>query len=129
MMPTYVVQRVQSALNEDARALRGSRVLLLGVTYKPDIADVRESPAFAVARALREQGAQVGYHDPLVPTWSLDGHTLTSAPDLKVALREAHIVVLLQNHREYDLDDVVRLAPRLFDTRGVTRAAATVERL
>jgi UDP-N-acetyl-D-glucosamine dehydrogenase len=129
MMPTYVVQRVQSALNEDARALRGSKVLLLGVTYKPDIADVRESPAFAVARALRAQGAEVSYHDPLVPTWSLDEHTLTSAPDLEVALRDAHIVVLLQDHREYDLDDIVRLAPRLFDTRGVALAGATVERL
>ena len=129
MMPTYVVQRVQSLLNEDARALRGARVLLLGVTYKPDIADVRESPAHTVARLLLTEGASVSYHDPLVPVWTLDDEELTCEPDLEAALGAAHVVVLLQNHSAYDLDDISARAPRVFDTRGVTRPGATVERL
>ena len=129
MMPTYVVQRVQSLLNDDARALRGSRVLLLGVTYKPDIADVRESPAFAVARLLRHEGALVTYHDPLVPEWHVDGDVLTAEPDLGAAIEAAHVVVLLQNHTSYDLDEIIGRATRLFDTRGVTRPGGVVERL
>jgi UDP-N-acetyl-D-glucosamine dehydrogenase len=129
MMPTYVVQRVQSLLNDDARALRGSRVLLLGVTYKPDIADVRESPAFAVARLLRHEGALVTYHDPLVPEWHVDGDVLTAEPDLGAAVEAAHVVVLLQNHTSYDLDEIIGRATRLFDTRGVTRPGGVVERL
>jgi len=129
MMPTYVVQRVQSLLNEDARALRGSRVLLLGVTYKPDIADVRESPAHAVARLLRHEGASVSYHDPLVPSWTLDGDELTCEADLEAALDSSHVVVLLQNHSAYDVEDIAARSSRLFDTRGVTRAGGTVERL
>ena len=104
-------------------------VLLLGVTYKPDIADVRESPAFAVARLLRHEGATVTYHDPLVPEWHLDGDVLTAEPDLPAALAAAHVVVLLQNHTSYDLDELSARAARLFDTRGVTRPGGAVERL
>lgn len=129
MMPTYVVQRVQSLLNEDARALRGSRVLLLGVTYKPDIADVRESPSHTVARLLRHEGASLSYHDPLVPVWQLEDDELRCEPDLGAAIDAAHVVVLLQNHSGYDLDDISARAARLFDTRGVTRPGGTVERL
>ena len=128
MMPAYVVQRIQSLLNDDALALRGSRVLLLGVSYKPDIADVRETPARAVARLLRQQGALVTYHDPLVPVWQVD-EELTSVPDLDSALESADLVVLLQNHTVYDLDDICARSRRLFDTRGVTRPSSVVERL
>ena len=128
MMPAYVVQRIQSLLNDDALALRGSRVLLLGVSYKPDIADVRETPARAVARLLRQQGALVTYHDPLVPVWQVD-EELTSVPDQDSALESAALAVLPQNHTVYDLDAVCARSRRLFDTRGVTRPGGVVARL
>ncbi len=128
MMPAYVVQRIQSLLNDDALALRGSGVLLLGVSYKPDIADVRETPAREVARLLRQQGALVTYHDPLVPVWQVD-EELTTVPDLDAALESADMVVLLQNHSVYDVDDICARSRRLFDTRGVARPGGVVERL
>ena len=128
-MPSYVAHRAQNLLNQHGKAIHGSSVLLLGVTYKPDIADVRESPAFAVARLLRHEGALVTYHDPLVPEWHVDGDVLTAEPDLGAAVEAAHVVVLLQNHTSYDLDEIIGRATRLFDTRGVTRPGGVVERL
>jgi nucleotide sugar dehydrogenase len=128
-MPAYVVQRVQSLLNDESRALRGARVLLLGVTYKADIADVRESPAVAVATLLQQEGAVLAYHDPHVPVWTVGSSALESVADLDAAVAEADIVVLLQNHSAYDLTDLASRAHRLFDTRGVVPHGASVTSL
>lgn len=119
-MPAYVVRRVQDILNEDGKALRGANVLLLGVTYKPDIADQRESPAKPIAQQLIDKGARVSFHDPHVASWHLGGTTLTTVTDLDSALDGADVCILLQNHAAYDVDGLARRSHRFFDTRGVT---------
>lgn len=125
-MPSYVVRRIQDALNDEGKALRGSRILLLGVTYKPDIADQRESPAKPIAVELRDKGAEVEFHDPHVVTWRLGTESLTCAEDLDAALARADLVVLLQNHSAYDLGAIAGQAARLFDTRGATSGPKVV---
>lgn len=119
-MPNYVVQRVQDLLNEHQKSLNGSNVLLLGVSYKANIADQRHSPAIPVGHGLAEKGAKLSYHDANVPTWQLNGSELESVSDLDEAVRSADIVILLQTHREYDLDDIGSNAKLFFDTRGAT---------
>src|SRR5699024_2966951 len=119
-MPNYVVQRIQDLLNEHAKSLRNANVLLLGVSYKANIADQRHSPAIPIGHGLVSKGADVSYHDAHVPEWSLNGTTYNSVPDLMEAVKSADIVVLLQNHREYDLDQIASNAKLLFDTRGVS---------
>jgi len=119
-MPAYVVRRIQDLLNEDGKALKGARICLLGVTYKPDIADQRESPATPIALQLLDKGAIVEFHDPLVNEWRLGGRTLPAVTDLMDAVESSDAVVLLQNHRTYDVDDLVASAHAFLDTRGVT---------
>ena len=119
-MPTYVARRIQDLLNEDSKSLRGSTVLLLGVTYKPDIADQRESPARPLGEALLAQGAHLAFHDPAVEEWQLGPATLNRVADLDQAVADADLVVLVQNHRAYDVDALVAASRRFFDTRGVT---------
>jgi UDP-N-acetyl-D-glucosamine dehydrogenase len=104
-------------------------VLLLGVTYKPNIADVRESPAAPLAKRLIAAGAQVGFHDPHIKNWAVAGRDLTSESDLYQAVADADISVLLQNHREYDVDELATCSRRFLDTRGVARPGVAVERL
>ena len=132
-MPAYVARRVQDALNEDGKALRGARVLLLGVTYKADIADQRESPAVPVARRLLEQGARLSFHDPLIDHWDeLEpelGGAAVSVPHLEAAVADADLVVLLQRHRDYDVDALARASRRFLDTRGVVTPSEHAERL
>jgi nucleotide sugar dehydrogenase len=130
-MPAYVVRRIQDRLNGIGRSVRGSSVLLLGVTYKANIADERESPAVPLAAKLLEMGAEVRFHDPHVKVWNGAeaggaGFCLTGEPDLRQAAEDADAVVLLQAHREY-LDGVLDDVP-VFDTRGVLVGTA-VERL
>jgi UDP-N-acetyl-D-glucosamine dehydrogenase len=128
-MPGYVAGRVQDLLNRDSKAVRGASVLLLGVTYKPNIADVRESPAAPLAKRLMASGANVGFHDPHVKNWTVAGHDLTSESDLYGAVADADACVLLQNHREYDVDELAMCSRRFLDTRGIAQRSATVERL
>jgi len=118
-MPAYVARRVQDILNGGRKAANGSRVLLLGVTYKADIADQRESPSVDVARALEALGALVSYHDPYVPEWHLNGHSLTRVADLDAAVEQSDVVVLLQAHTQYDLVALGDVSTPLLDTRGV----------
>ncbi len=127
-MPAYVTRRIQDNLNTRGKPLQGSTVLLLGVTYKPDIADERESPAQPLARHLRAHGAEVWFHDPYVAEWLVAGVQAKRVEDMPAAIREADITVLLQNHREYDLDELGRDAACLFDTRGKV-TGPNVERL
>jgi nucleotide sugar dehydrogenase len=117
-MPAYVARRIQDELNDVGRAVRGAHVLLLGVTYKPNIADERESPARPLADALLNLGADLSYHDPFVPRWTAGGREFARVPDLDAAVKDADLVVLLQAHATYDLEHVASLAQRLFDTRG-----------
>lgn len=101
-MPTYVGQLVQAALNEAGRALNGSRILILGVSYKPDIADLRETPAEPLAVWLMRRGAVLNFHDPGIDTWSLtDGTSIPAVEDADYAMREADFVVALQPHAMY----------------------------
>jgi UDP-N-acetyl-D-glucosamine dehydrogenase len=127
-MPAYVVRRVQDLLNRAGKPLNGSSLLLLGVTYKPDIADQRESPATPLARQLASYGARVLYHDPYVERWQVPGVEVERVTDLDGGLKEADVSVLLQNHRDYDLDAISAAASCLFDTRGKVGGPA-VERL
>ncbi|MFG2670154.1 UDP binding domain-containing protein [Streptomyces sp. NPDC048445] len=127
-MPVYVADRVMHLLNDDGLALRGSRVLLLGVTYKADVADQRESPSLVVAERLLALGARVSYHDPFIPEWDVAGERLFSVPDLDTALTEAAVTVILQTHCHYDLDVVAKYAQRVLDTCG-RAGGANVTRL
>ena len=125
-MPGYVTDRAAALLNQAGQAVNGARVLLLGVTYKKDIADQRESPARPVARKLRARGAAVAYHDPHVPSWQVDGAEIPRAADLEAAVAAADLVILLQAHRDYDLPAIAATARLLLDTRGaLPRTPAT----
>ena len=119
-MPNYVVQRVQDLLNEHEKSLKGAEVLILGVSYKADIADQRHSPAIPVGHGLAAKGARISYHDANVPTWYLNGDVHESVSDVDTAVKNADIVVLLQAHREYNLDSFIANAKLFFDTRGAT---------
>jgi nucleotide sugar dehydrogenase len=124
-MPAYVVGRAQNILNDSGLAANGSNILLLGVTYKPDIADQRESPAIPLARLLSGLGAKVSYHDPNVANWQVPGVDVERADDVDVAVAEADLVILVQKHSVYDAEKLSQLAKRFFDTRGVTSGDAS----
>ena len=126
-MPGYVVQRCMLALNEAGKAARGARVLVLGLAYKPDIDDVRESPSFELIRQLRELGAEVDYHDPHVPRT----HAMRHYPDLPAmqsvtlepaSLGDYDLLVVATHHSSYDWDQIAEHARLIVDTRGVYRA-------
>jgi UDP-N-acetyl-D-glucosamine dehydrogenase len=122
-MPRYVVGRIQDALNDQGRSLHGAKVLVLGVSYKPNVADTRESPALDIIGLLREKGAEVTYHDPYVPALADDAWALTSVPDLMAAVRESDCVVIVADHDVTDYTEVVEQAKLVFDTRNATGAA------
>jgi UDP-N-acetyl-D-glucosamine dehydrogenase len=124
-MPAYVAQRVQDLVNEAGRSVKGSNVLILGVTYKPNIADQRESPARPVARRLRRMGAQLSFHDPYVDHWEVDGEPVPRVDSLVDGLRSADLSLLLQDHAAYD-QKTLGAARLLFDTRGVSDGTAEV---
>jgi nucleotide sugar dehydrogenase len=128
-MPAYIVQRSQDLLNDEGKALKGARVLLLGVTYKPDIADQRESPARPLAEALVAKGADLSYHDPHVEHWSVAGGTLDRVVDIDDAIADADLVILIQNHDSYSPDVFADAANIFFDTRGVTSSTGPSHRL
>lgn len=119
-MPKYVVERLQDALNDRSQSLNGASILLLGVTYKRDIADQRESPAIPVGELLKAKGVVLSFHDPKVQTWELGDRTIERVPDLASAVEHADAVVLLQNHESYDVDYLASRARLFFDTRGAT---------
>lgn len=119
-MPRYVVTRIADALNDVGLPLKGTKVLLLGVTYKADISDQRESPAVSVDQLLRDKGAIVEFHDPHVKQWIRNGVSSDSVTDLACSIEQAQAVVLLQNHSDYDADSLAEASTLFFDTRGVT---------
>ncbi len=117
-MPGYVVDRAVELLNEAAKPLNGARVLLLGVTYKKDVADQRESPVKVIGSKLRSRGAELAYHDPHVARWSVGGQPVRRAEDMDAEVASADLVILLQDHTAYDLDQLSRNARLILDTRG-----------
>jgi nucleotide sugar dehydrogenase len=128
-MPSYVVARVQRLLNRQKKAVNGSKVALLGVTYKPDIADERETPALPVARVLLELGAELVFVDPYVKEWQVDGTSVPREEDLARAVADADVTLLLQQHAAFDLSIVEDHGRLVLDTRGVLAEGERVERL
>ncbi len=118
-MPRYVVGRVMEALNERGLPLKGSKCLVLGAAYKPDIDDIRESPALDVIGLLEKKGALVSYHDPYISTLTThEGKVMESVPDLMQAVREADCVVIVTNHKVYDYPAILKAAKFIFDSRN-----------
>lgn len=122
-MPEHVVHLTTLALNRHQKAVNGSKILILGVAYKRDIDDMRESPALSIIEGLGSLGATVTYHDPFVPTLDLEGggHSLVSVPLDDAVLTAADCVVIVTDHRGVDYRRVAQLAPLIVDTRNVTR--------
>ncbi|PZS07197.1 MAG: UDP-N-acetyl-D-glucosamine dehydrogenase [Chloroflexi bacterium] len=116
-MPRYWAQKVQDVLNDERKAVKGSKVLVLGVAYKKDVSDVRESPSLDIIRLLQAKGADVRYHDPYVSEIEHEGFEMASVLDLEPALLESDCVVIATDHSSYDWDMVQRLAPLVVDTR------------
>ena len=121
-MPRFAVSKVQDALNEIGKPLKGSRVLVLGVAYKPDIDDLRESPALDVIHLMKSKGADVRYHDPYVPSFRHDGWSMTSVSDLLSEVRRADCVVIVTNHKIYDYPAILDAAALIVDTRNALGA-------
>jgi len=117
-MPRFVIGRVQDALNDHGKALKGSGVLVLGVAYKPDIDDLRESPAIDVIRLLQQKGARVSYHDPYIPRVREEDWEVESVNDLDTAVKSADCVVIITNHKVYDYARILNDARLIVDTRN-----------
>ena len=117
-MPRFAVSKVQDALNNHSKPIKGSRILVLGVAYKPDIDDLRESPALDVLGLLLRKGAKVSYHDPYIAHLDHDGWQLDSEPDLMKAVEASDCVVIVTNHTAYDYPAILAKAGLLVDTRN-----------
>jgi len=117
-MPRFVLGKVQDALNEHAKPIKGSSVLVLGAAYKPDIDDLRESPAIDVLRLLQQKGARVTYHDPYIPSIREDSWEIHSVTDLMEAVQKADCVVIVTNHKVYDYNAILNSAKLIVDTRN-----------
>lgn len=122
-MPDFVVEKIAHALNEDRKAVNGSRVLVLGIAYKRDIDDMRESPALDVMRLLEARGASVAYHDPFVASFREDGHEASSVALTKDELAKADAVVVVTDHTKVDYQFVVDHASLIVDTRNALAKA------
>ncbi|TVR22772.1 MAG: nucleotide sugar dehydrogenase [Anaerolineaceae bacterium] len=122
-MPLYVVDKVMNALNDDTKAVRGAKIVVLGVAYKRDIDDVRESPALDIIELLRQKGGDVVYHDPFVPHIRLDDvgyENMQSATYSRDLLESADCVVIVTDHTSYDWQEVVDHSALIVDTRHAT---------
>jgi UDP-N-acetyl-D-glucosamine dehydrogenase len=117
-MPSYVVQRIGEALNDTGRPIRGTSILVLGVAYKPDVGDMRESPALRVMTLLHKKGAEVVFHDPYIEEAPVNGGSLTRTPLSRRTIAAADLVILLTPHKLYDLDWIAESAQVVFDARN-----------
>jgi len=120
-MPRFAVSKVQDALNERGKPVKGSHLLVLGAAYKPDIDDLRESPALDVIGLLKNKGATVSYHDPYIPTIRHDNWTLHSVSDYLAEARAADAVVIVTNHSNYDYAALYEAAQLIIDTRNALK--------
>jgi UDP-N-acetyl-D-glucosamine dehydrogenase len=124
-MPEYTVERASKILNRFRKALNGSKILMLGVAYKQDIDDYRESPALDVIEILEKQGAVVTYHDPWVAEYQHKGKVMKSEMELSASLlEEADLVIITTAHSNVDYDLVQKHAKAIFDTKNVMKAIA-----
>ena len=117
-MPRFVLSKVQDALNEQGKPLKGSSILVLGAAYKPDIDDLRESPALDVIGLLEQKGAHVTYHDPFIPLLDHEGQKMESVKELLPAVSAADCVVIVTNHSQYDYPAILEAAKLIVDTRN-----------
>ncbi len=120
-MPQYVVHLVAEALNRKVKALRGSKIHVLGVAYKQDIADMRESPALKIIPILLSKGAEVSYSDPYVPSFDLEGKVLQALPCSREVLAQADCVLLLTAHKAFPYQEIAEHAGLIVDTRNAFR--------
>jgi UDP-N-acetyl-D-glucosamine dehydrogenase len=120
-MPEHVVTLVSDSLNERAKAIRGSSVLVMGITYKADVNDIRESPALEIIEMLAKKGARVSYADPFTPQLALDGHKLTAVTPTPEALAAADCVLILTNHSSFDYAAIADRASLVVDTRNALK--------
>jgi UDP-N-acetyl-D-glucosamine dehydrogenase len=120
-MPEHVAKKVADLLNEERIAVNGAQVLILGVSYKPDVSDIRESPALDIIALLEAKGAEVRYHDPHVPEVRLGSRTAKSVDLTDEAIGAADVVVIVTNHSSVDYESLVARAHRVYDTRNATR--------
>jgi UDP-N-acetyl-D-glucosamine dehydrogenase len=122
-MPDWVATRVGGVLNDRGLAVKGADILVLGVSYKADVGDVRESPSLKVMQALHRKGANVRFHDFYVEEVPLNGGTARGEPDLDEAVADADCVVLLTPHADYDLERIADRAQVVFDARNAFGSA------
>jgi UDP-N-acetyl-D-glucosamine dehydrogenase len=117
-MPRHVVEKITDALNAHRKPVNGSRLLVLGVAYKPNVDDVRESPAFEIIEQLLEKGGQVSYHDPFVPHLQNDNFSMQSVDLTAEALRGADCIIVITNHEVFDWTSIAEQATLIVDTRN-----------
>ena len=120
-MPEYVVEKAATCLNRHGKPLKGSRILMLGLAYKKDIDDPRESPALKIYQLLQDRLAEVTVNDPYIPTYNHAGMTLKSEPLTADLLRKSDLVIITTDHSNYDYDLICNQAKLVFDTRNATR--------
>jgi UDP-N-acetyl-D-glucosamine dehydrogenase len=121
-MPFHVFKKIQGALNQQKKVLKGAKILLLGVAYKKNVADTRESPAYDVGKLLHEAGAQLSYIDPWVPQWNTDWGLLRSKPWKGAILKNCDCAVILADHDAFNMAELVRYAPLIVDTRNAVKS-------
>jgi len=117
-MPRYVIGKVQDALNDQAKPIKGSQILVIGAAYKPDVDDMRESPALDIIGLLRQKGAEVLYHDPFIQRIQHDDWYLESVPDVLESAGNVDCVVIVTDHSSYDYADILKHAQLIVDTRN-----------
>ena len=120
-MPEHVVNLVAGALNERGRAVRGASILVLGVTYKADVNDIRESPALEIIELLARRGGQIAYADPFIPQLTLDSHKLSAVEPTGDTVAAADCVLILTNHSRFDYGDIAERASLVVDTRNAMK--------
>jgi len=116
--PEFCVRRIERTLNDAGKPVKGSRILILGASYKPGIGDTRESPALRIIALLRDLGAEIAYHDPFVP--ELPAEDLRSV-DLQAALPDTDLLAIVTAHPNVDHAAAIAAVPRAIDFRGITR--------
>jgi len=117
-MPRYTLGKIQDALNLAKKPLNGSRVLILGAAYKPNVDDLRESPALDVMHLLQAKGAEVVYHDPYIPNLAHEGLVMESVTDLMAEVKKADCVAIITDHEDYDYMAILDAAQMIVDTRN-----------
>ncbi len=120
-MPQLVVEKVTAGLNHHGRSVKGSRILALGVAYKKDVSDMRESPALSVIKLLEDRGGRVSYHDPYVPEIVLESGSMAGVPLTEENLRLADCAVILTDHTDFDISWITSCSRLVVDTRNATR--------